>query len=376
VVIFAVFVMSDLPASMAYIDEATSSIFEHYMGSLGEEIADCLMNANRGMPPILREFLDGAAQYRPQSSARQISWGITRRDKKTLVALLLEKSDSDAAVTAEQITKAFPGSVIQLTTARAHSSAPGKTQRRGERRLVPGASIAHEDGFPGSIGCLVRSLENDEGWRGVISASHVLSKGNRGHTGDWILVPGDDPRLSTNQCGTLERFILLPEYDQDAEDANYLCCTDAALVKINEGRGAHHYVPDATYVPRPDDIEKLMPIHEVIGGDTVADRLGERVYKVGRTSGLTAGILDLVGVQRQIISISKNNFVKEFVYTNVLGVARIPGESAFSAPGDSGALVYTADGKGIGLIIGGNDDYSWLSPLDACIRDLNIELLS
>ncbi|MCK1517334.1 hypothetical protein IVB22_33490 [Bradyrhizobium sp. 190] len=356
-----------------YVEAATASIFEHYLGEYGAKIANCLADANRDMPPIVRALI-GDSSYRPQAADRQISWGVTRRDNKLKVALLVEKAHSHAAEIADRIGAAYPGSVVQLTAARAHSSAPQAKVHRAWS-LAPGSSIGHTEGFPGSIGCLVRSLEDGEDWPGLVSASHVLSKSNRAKSGDAILVPGhpDGPRISNHQCGSLARFLILPDYDQDLLESNYLCCTDAALVKFERQKNCRHTLPEATYVPDPKNPDKLMAVCEVIGGDVVAERLGERVYKMGRTTGLTDGILDLVGVQRQIILISG----KEYVYTNVLGVRQAPGrDKPFSQPGDSGSLVYTHDGKGIGLIIGGSESISWLSPLDACLTELNVKLLS
>lgn len=365
---------SPLNAEM-YVEAATTSIFEHYLGEYGAKIALCLADANREMPPIVRALIGENSYCRPQVSDRQISWGITRRDNKLKVALLVEKPDSHAASVADSIEAAYQGSVIRFTAARAHSSPPQHRVPRIEWSLAPGSSIAHKEGFPGSIGCLVRSLDEGDDWPGLVSASHVLSKSNRAKSGDAILVPGhpDGPRINTNQCGSLARFLLLADYDQEALESNYLCCTDAALVKFERQKHCRHTLPDATYVPNPKVPDKLMPVCEVIGGDVVAERLGERVYKIGRTTGLTEGVLELVGVQRQIILINS----KEYVYTNVLGVRPVPGSvTPFSQPGDSGSLVYTHDGKGIGLVIGGNEDISWLSPLDACLSELNVKLLN
>jgi hypothetical protein len=110
----------------------------------------------------------------------------------------------------------------------------------------------------------------------------------------------------------LSHGFTLADYDQEAPDSNYLCCTDSALVKFERQRNCRHTtLPDATYVPDPNYRDKLIPVWEVIGGDRVAERLGERVYKIGRTTGLTEGVLDLVGVQRQIILINAYECVHE-----------------------------------------------------------------
>jgi hypothetical protein len=110
---------------------------------------------------------------------------------------------------------------------------------------------------------------------------------------------------------------------------------------------------------------------DMLDKDALIERSGEKVYKIGRSTDLTEGILDIVGLQRQVIRLPDNRL---YLYTDVITVERA-GRKPFSESGDSGALVYTADGYGIGFIIGGTEDMSFVSPMDVCLREIEAELI-
>jgi hypothetical protein len=356
-----------------YLERSTINILTHYMGDMGAAIAARLAEINGEMPPVTSDPTEEAAPPRLQPPEKQMSWGITRRNGKFAVAILTEQRNSEANRKAERIERDYRGYVVRRITARAHSFDPtgrGHTYKPVVRHRTPGASIGHVSGYPGTIACFARSTVVGENWIGVISASHVLGRNNKSKPGDAIMSPGhpDAPKSSKHHIGALDRFIMLTSFEEDVPGDNYLCCQDVALVKLTEK--SKDPFPDATLVCCPNNPQKLMPIKEVIGGDKVAERLGEPVYKVGRTTGLTQGSLEIVGLQRQSIRIAEQHYV----YTNVLAVAS-KGKEPFSKAGDSGALVYTKDGCAIGLVIAGTDQVSYLSPLDACLRDIEADLL-
>jgi hypothetical protein len=363
--------MADAEDAIDYLARSTRDILTHYMGDNGTKIADCLEEFAGEMPPVVANSTDEGESYRLPPPEKQISWGITRKNGKFVLAILTEIQDSEANRVAERIEKNYGGLIVRRITARAHSSHPAPGFNSSIRRLSPGASIGHVSGYPGTIGAFVRSTRENENWTGVISASHVLGRNNKAKDGEIVISPGhpDGPKSCKNQVGTLDRFIYLTHFDEDDDPhGNYLCCPDVALVRLLDDK--KHRYPDVTFVNSPEDPHNLMPIREVLGGDSVADRLEQQVYKMGRTTGLTRGVLEIIGLQRQPIRIDD----KQYIYTNVLAVSSDDGKP-FSKPGDSGALVYTADGYAIGLVIAGTDQVSYVSPLDACLRDIEATLL-
>jgi hypothetical protein len=349
-----------------YLVSSTRDILRTYMGDEGYEIAESLKTLNAVMPAILAG--------RPAD--KQVSWGITRREGKFKVIILAD-DDTDAMI--QEIVRSYGGVFVNRLTAQVHSLDPSLAKLSKSPSLpvrAAGASIGHVSGYPGTLGCFVRATKKGN-WIGVISASHVLGRNNKSKTGDQILSPGhpDGPRAHSAEIGTLEDYILLPHFQSTSD--NYLCCQDIALVKIaNIDR--YEDIPDVTEVWSPQRPNTLMPIREVIGGQAVADRLGKWVYKVGRTTGLTRGTLDIVGLQRQRIVITDRDLdekptERHYIYTNILAVRCEDGP--FSRAGDSGALVYTEDGCAIGLVIAGTEQYSFVSPLDACLQDMQATIL-
>lgn len=360
----------------------TIEIVTHYLGAQGARVAEALIEHGNRLPPvILKKILGPNRGYTTKSADKQMSWGITKDDGRYKVAIILESGEqgSDAVKAAELIERSYKGLVVREVSARAHSSDPGEACDLLVKGLSPGASISHRNGFPGTIGAIVRNDQGDGEWLGVLGASHVLAHHDV-EAGSSVFAPSrrDGRGMSTDICGKLERYKVINTYDEDTPDTDYLNCVDAAVVRLPETRMRYHAVPDRNRVRNgagPGSID----IVGVLGGDEVAKRLALPVYKLGRTSGFTEGTLKYIGLQRQIIQIGG----KDCVYTNVLAVSA-PRDRPFSRPGDSGALVYTEDGFGIGLVIGGTDgvknsrpeSLTFISPLDACLLDTQVRLLT
>lgn len=357
--------------AVRYVSRATRAIIPHYLRDGGSELAAHLAETNERVPPLVAEITDEGAKIGVGKD--QLSWGVTRRGGKFVVAILISDRDIRAKQLVKQLAQTYQGMVFARSVGTAHSSdpqnhySPVPSTLYSNGAICPGASVGHIRGFPGSLGCLVRSTVPGQDWIGVLSASHVLAMNNRAKKGDIVLSPAapDGSGLDEDQCGTLERYKLLVDFDKELHGANQVCCVDVALVKLEEKRD----VPECTMVPNPRNSHKLMRINRVIGGDEVADQCGWPVYKVGRTTGFTKGVLDIVGLQRQPILLNGT----PYLYTNILTVRHL--EKPFSKPGDSGALVYTSGGEAVGLVIGGTDEVSFLSPFDACLRDIKATLL-
>jgi hypothetical protein len=344
-------------------------VLDYIEGYEAERIAASLEFVNMQLPAV--KGMPGQLQVTPD----QISWGITRRNNEYKVIILSEGKINDvlvnlgkdyASVFVTQVP-GYPHSYDPKTASdkRAHPSA--LRRRPSESPPASGASIGHRDGYPGTLGCYV-AIDEGRGI-GVISAAHVFDRNDRSDIGDVVLSPRppDGPRTKEFHIGHLKNYYYLNHF-QSPKD-NYLNCQDIAVIGLEEKLRKN--LPQKTMVWSPEDPDQLMPIKKVIGGKAVADRLGQRVYKVGRTTGLTCGILEIVGLQRQRIVI--NNL--DYIYSNVLAVKRID-IAPFSQAGDSGAVVYTEDGYAIGLVIAGTDQYTFLSPLDACLRGTGATLLA
>jgi hypothetical protein len=360
--------MVDLATISAIVSVAKSTVelFSQLSGAGSKPLTERLLEVNKQLPVVVGE----GKSLRIQSPDNRMSWGIARRDDKFVAVILYEKENSRSQSEAEAIAKSHPSLVETKVLGRAYSVNPrGKGRKTLVSPLHPGASIGHIQGFPGTIGCIARSIREGEDWVGVTSAAHVLSITNTADRGDPIIAPGhpDGPKSNANRCGSLARFIYLTHF-KDLKGANLLNCQDVALVQIAEEYEGE--IPDVTWVIDPQT-ERPMRLQGIIGQDALFDHSGETIYKVGRTTDLTQGTLDLVGLQRQAIQLPDGRL---YIYTDVMTVERM-GSKAFSEPGDSGALVYTADGRAIGFVIGGTDQTTFVSPIDACLREIEAEIV-
>lgn len=92
---------------------------------------------------------------------------------------------------------------------------------------------------------------------------------------------------------------------------------------------------------------------------------GAVVHKSGRTTGITNGVV-----------ISTNTVIDIDFICRVFEVRNAVVITAMSQPGDSGAPVYTDDGKIIGYVIGGTDLITVSGSIEGVLKYFNVELLT
>jgi hypothetical protein len=98
--------------------------------------------------------------------------------------------------------------------------------------------------------------------------------------------------------------------------------------------------------------------------------LGARVRKVGRATGLTSGIVTVVGA-----SVRPNYAPLGFGQTPALFVNQIVAQID-CAYGDSGSLLVDEENRAVGLLFGGTrSGHTWFNPFDAVCAALDIALL-
>ena len=230
----------------------TIEIVTHYLGAQGARVAEALIEHGNRLPPvILKKILGPNRGYTTESADKQMSWGITKDDGRYKVAIILESGEqgSDAVKAAELIERSYKGLVVREVSARAHSCDPGEACDSLVKGLSPGASISHRNGFPGTIGAIVRNDQGDGEWLGVLGASHVLAHHDV-EAGSSVFAPSrrDGRGMNTEICGKLERYKVINTYDEDTPDTDYLNCVDAAVVRLPETRMRYHAVPDRNRV--------------------------------------------------------------------------------------------------------------------------------
>lgn len=240
-----------------------------------------------------------------------------------------------------------------------HTGIVDAQPHRMRLRPAPGGiSCGHVDVTAGTFGCLVRGRNAPRNNRlMILSNNHVLANTNAGPLGASIIQPGrvDGGVHPRDQVAILERF-----------------------VPISFAAGAGNVVDCATGWAWPSRVRReLMYIsggvvrYFNVGTVPVAPALGMQVGKSGRTTQLTRGGITAVGV-----SVNVNfgggrvaRFVNQFA-------VRTPGGN-FSAPGDSGSLIWTWDARRapVGLLFAGGGGTTFANPIGRVLAALDVQMV-
>jgi hypothetical protein len=197
-----------------------------------------------------------------------------------------------------------------------------------QRPLLIGGSVGHHAITAGTIGAVVTRADDDA--RLVLSNNHVLADENRARLGDDVLQPGaaDGGTRRGDAVAALERFVRV---DAAAENR-----VDCALARLDPGVEA-----DPRTLTGLGDLDPA----------PVAPQDADRVAKVGRTTGLTRGQVTAFEVDDVVVEFS----IGALRFDDQVEVAGTAG-AAFSAGGDSGSLIVTADGlRPVALLFAGGE---------------------
>lgn len=252
--------------------------------------------------------------------------------------------------------------LMELPSAAANGSTPPQIPEQDRHRpLRPGVQLQNwdEDARAGvlasermTVGTLGMVLERG-GDRLLLSNNHVLAGQNRGCFGDRITQPGGTRISESEIVARLERFVPLHPSPVGARPHRGTVLwnrVDAAVARLESGIDCAAEFFDAHAVPAPRRLAG--PV------------LGERVFKVGRTSGLRWGTITSVAERVGPIpyGIGECWFGGSFV---------IEGDGLpFSEGGDSGAIVVRQTGEVIGLIYAGNGVETLACPITEVLARL------
>lgn len=216
--------------------------------------------------------------------------------------------------------------------------------------LPPGAQIGGYElgrtGIGGYFGTIGYAVRNDDGSLvGVLTNEHVGGTASRS-----MYVPGgNQPSVRVGVTRTVREHYADDEWMPGVDERFAYVRSDAAFVVIEERLRAQL----RNEVPTVGPIAGMLPVNF----DSL-DVIGMPVKKVGRTTGLSEGVVVAYGygipnaneiIDRELGAEPAN------VYTDFL-IAPTAGFEAFSAPGDSGSPIVTQiDGKvlAVGLLWGG-----------------------
>lgn len=222
------------------------------------------------------------------------------------------------------------------------------------RPLRPGISVGHYSIPAGTLGAFVRPRGRGDGRVCILSNNHILADTNRGKVGDLILQPGrlDGGRETHDAVARLEPY---QEIRFDAPNQ-----IDAAIAAIVDGVEID-----------PGDLRGVAS--DILNFDEALE-----VMKNGRSTQLTSGVV--TGVEMGGLSVSFNPKLSA-VFDHQIEIqsnTRRP----FSLKGDSGSLIVTRDGLGIGLLFAGgpggsrNLGVTYANPLARVLDDLQVDLVT
>lgn len=209
----------------------------------------------------------------------------------------------------------------------------------------------------GTLGCFVRS---GDGILGFLSNNHVVAGQNRGQNGqDRILQPGSGAFDNFQQIGTLLDYVPLAPSPAGAKPSKGNVIyndVDAGAVKLLEGLQFSKGYLASRPVPAPQGIAPAIK--------------GDLVFKVGRTTGLTYGLVEEVATVVGPVPYDPGDcwFRRSIVVEGVNG-------TTFSDHGDSGSAVVKTTGEVIGLLYAGNGFQTYVCPIDDVLRALNCSLV-
>jgi S1-C subfamily serine protease len=211
------------------------------------------------------------------------------------------------------------------------------------RPAFPGVSIGHYKTTAGTLGCLV--IDEEEKIH-ILSNNHVLANLNSAKLGDPILQPGpaDGGKTKKDTIAELSAYILV--------DFHGLNKVDAALAE-------------------PLDYSFVLPNIPHIGkvAGITSPRLNTRVFKFGRTTRLTSGV-----ITARNATIKVNMGGHEVLFEDQIVIESDHGK--FSDGGDSGALIVDLNHRAVGLLFAGSaTGATFANPINDVLTLLSVEII-
>ncbi len=245
------------------------------------------------------------------------------------------------------------------------------------RPIQPGVSIGHYKITAGTLGAIVYDNKTNEPW--ILSNNHVLANSTNGsdgkaQVGDPIYQPGPyDGGTAKDQVAVLSKYIPMIKGTSQAD-----CQVAKGVEKfLNNiiGLSGHDYSVQLLKnqraankvdcaLARPanrnllkDDIVGLGPIAGV--GQA---RVGDKVRKSGRTTGLTTGEIVAVDAVLQVKVGERDTalYEEQIVMSNM------------SQGGDSGSVVLNEKNEAVGLLFAGSDKATICNRIDLVLKELDV----
>jgi hypothetical protein len=281
-----------------------------------------------------------------RSKPTAMALGVRRVGKTYRLAVRLHHAFPGANSLLDEIRSRAKGEIDVRVIGRVVKQVPWHQKRNRPLRI--GGSVGHLKVTAGTLGCFVSDGGQDDL---ILSNNHVLANENHAAKGDSIVQPGkvDGGNGHRDRVARLEKFVRLKK-----TRPNLLDCATARLEDDLE-----YYF---------DWLEGLGPIAGIRQGPLDED---EPVFKVGRTTGLTEGVISALEVDDLEVEYDDG----DLRFDDQLEVAPA-GNEPFSLGGDSGSLIVDGDRKAVALLFAGNDaDATYANPIQSVLDVLGVALV-
>lgn len=286
--------------------------------------------------------------------------GITRHNGQLALLVVTDEREGLAAFsTAELLPQSLQGLpvVVRDIPGRLHAaaylpSAQSQALTPEQEELDPvvlgaqvqnGAADERQGGY--GVGTLGAFARDADGNAVLLSNNHVIAAENEAEVGDAIY--------------------------QAQRDRERVVATLAAWVPISLDTPNRVDIASATLNPDTAFQNAFLPLRNRPNpAGVTAPRVGAKVFKVGRTSGLTFGSVTAIAARVPSVAygIGSAAFEGSFIVEG-------PGSSTFSAPGDSGSGIYDLRGRLLGFLYAGDGTITLACPAQESLDALSLTLV-
>jgi hypothetical protein len=331
---------------------------------------DSVRELKKSLPTLLQRSLSAGRTVsafaasdvrvaRPGSNLPSFALGVGLGKKDYRLAVRLQNRHLERSALVDEIKRHARGEIDIRYVGRIYAMATPWYLKKQRPLLIGSSCGTVHRGFivAGTLGCFVTKTNGNQPL--ILSNNHVLADENRYPRGGKIVQPGtlDRGNPASDKVAGLTSFVrlrLMPHVN----------LVDCAVARVDEDMEI--------------DPTQLRGLGSLAGARRQVLDVGEKVHKVGRTTGVrhgrvTAIELDGVGVEYDIGVCSFDNQVE------IEGT----GTTSFSDSGDSGSLIVDEDLKACGLLFAGGDHggrngqgLTYANPIRAVFKALKIRLLT
>ena len=277
-----------------------------------------------------------------------IALGIQGKGQNWKLAVRVQEISAGVQQQIDDITQRAKGEVDVRLIGYVYKQARKRWHQKKTRPLRIGVSVGHMDVTAGTLGCFV--ARNGTSQVLILSNNHVLANEDQAKPEDPILQSGPTDG-GTNPHDMVARLFRSIRFKKRSNRV------DAAVAALTDGI-AH-------------DPTELKGLGKLSGVRTEPLDVGDEVFKVGRTTGLTRGRISAIEIDD--VSVEYGTGIFDFDgQVEIESRDRTP----FSLGGDSGSLIVDGNHRAVGLLFAGNDDdVTYANPIDAVLKTLNVQLL-